>query len=148
MARFFCPAVICPVCFYANDLSFRSCQSCCYIRKARAPRASNSPDFVLKSLDERIAHLQQVDSTSPYAKQKRSLADEFEIGPSRKQMSVECHPFRRVPFPGFQRPERQNQSPPKRVPSHGFEGCRSVSMSVTFNLRYSRLVHRQTACYI
>ena len=78
MAKLFIPSVRCPLCSHANDIDFRFCQRCGYVRKILK---TNSVDIItvdLKSIDQRLQQLYNYDQATSYAKQKLSLQKELE----------------------------------------------------------------------
>lgn len=72
------PAVQCAVCKYPNDLCFRFCQMFGYKRRVLSSVAHSIKDVDLAALDARLAQLQMLSLSTPYAKQKSSLKSEFE----------------------------------------------------------------------
>ena len=79
VAKLFLPSVRCPVCSYANDLDFKFCQRCGYVRKfIRSATSSSAVILNLNDIDQRLQQLLDYDRAASHTKQKDSLRKEFE----------------------------------------------------------------------
>lgn len=78
MAKLFVPSVKCPSCSHANDIDFRYCQCCGYIRKVLHVDRVKAINVDFDQIDQRLQQLLSFDQATSYAKQKLSLQKELE----------------------------------------------------------------------
>lgn len=78
--KLFTQSVTCPRCQYANDSTFRFCQSCGYKRRLLISDQARTTDAILDvpALDNRLLQIASVSASTSYAKQKSSLQKELE----------------------------------------------------------------------